>query len=105
MTPQEQFTTDLKRILYLQEILQYSQEAIKSNPLTPSWFKTHINNSINGATAFKNSLMVRSPNIKWDKVNSDLTDDRLHDLALHIDFIAPIRNIAEITEVLQNHTI
>ena len=105
MTQTEQFTTDLKRILYLQEILRYSQEAIKSNPVTPSWFKTHMNNSINGATAFKNALMVRSPNIKWDKVNSDLTDDRLHDLALHIDFIAPIRNIAEITEVLKEHMV
>lgn len=49
--------------------------------------------------------MARSPHIKWDKVNSDLTDDRLHDLALHIDFIAPIRNIAEITEVLKEHMV
>jgi len=64
-----------------------------------------MNNSINGATAFKNALMVRSHNIKWDKVNSDLTDDRLHDLALHIDFISPIRNIAEITEVLKEHMV
>lgn len=105
MTQLEQFVTDLRRILYLQQILQYSQEGLKQNPLVPSWIKTHINNSHNQMKAMRNDLMVRGNAASWESIYDDINSDRLHDIALHMDFIAPVKNIAEITAILQEHSI
>ena len=104
MTQFEQFTTDLRRVLYLQQILRYSQEGLRTNPLTPPWMKAHINNSHNQMKAMRNDLMVRGKADTWDTICDDLNSDRLHDLALHLDFIAPVVNIAEITDILQEHS-
>jgi hypothetical protein len=48
--------------------------------------------------------MVRGNAASWESIYEDINSDRLHDIALHMDFIAPVKNIAEITEILQEHS-
>ena len=36
-------------------------------------------------------------------IQNELDSDRMHDIAIHIDFIADIANLSDITEILQEH--
>lgn len=102
MTNVELFTLDLRRILYLQEILMYSLDAMKSNPVTPPWLKYACNNNVNSMKHIKSELARRGSADSWQEIYEDISDDRLHDIALHIDFIAPVKNIAQITAIMQS---
>lgn len=97
------FTIDLRRILYLNEITLYTLQSIKQNEVTPQWLKVAINNQINCIKNLKAELSRRGSQESWDSIYEDITDDRMHDIALHMDFIAPVRNIAQITSILQEH--
>ncbi len=97
------FTTDLRRILYLNEITLYTLQSIKKNEVTPQWLKVAINNQNNCVKNLKAELSRRGSQESWDSIYEDITDDRMHDIALHMDFIAPVRNIAQITSILQEH--
>ena len=97
------FTIDLRRILYLNEITLYTLQSMKQNEVTPQWLKVAINNQINCVKNLKAELARRGSQESWDSIYEDITDDRMHDIALHMDFIAPVRNIAQITQILQEH--
>jgi hypothetical protein len=55
--------------------------------------------------AMRNDLMWRGSPDTWTTVYDDLNSDRLHDIALHMDVIAPAMNIAEVTAILQSNII
>jgi hypothetical protein len=97
------FTTDLRRLLYMNEITLFTLQSMKGNAVTPQWLKVAINNQINCIKNLKAELSRRGSQESWDAIYEDITDDRMHDIALHMDFIAPVRNIAQITSILQEH--
>lgn len=97
------FTIDLRRLLYMNEITLFTLQSMKQNGVTPQWLKVAINNQTNCIKNLKAELSRRGSKESWDSIYEDITDDRLHDIALHMDFIAPVRNIAQITQILQEH--
>jgi len=87
----------------MNEITLYTLQSMKQNGVTPQWLKVAINNQINCIKNLKSELSRRGSQESWDAIYEDISSDRLHDIALHVDFIAPVRNIAQITQILQDH--
>jgi len=95
------FTKDLRRRLYLMEILGFTDDSLLYNPITPEFMKQAIRNTKNNFKHLKGELMTRGRSDAWDTIKSDLNKDLMHDIAVHIDTIADVKNIAEITDIVE----
>lgn len=102
-TKVKNFTLDLRRVLYLQQILRYSLEGLKQNELCPSFLKNEANTVMNATRRLRDVMSDRTTVDNRRIVMDDLNNDRLHDIALHIDAIADIANIDRITEIINEH--
>lgn len=103
MTPLENFTADMRRILYLQELLMFSLDGIRTNELCPAWYRTLAAGQMNNIRAMRQAQKVKDGGHYWKTIQTDLSSDRIHDLALHMDFISGINNVGEITKVLEEN--
>ena len=94
---------DLRRLLYLNQITTFTIDAIMSNSICQPIIKDIIKKQINAMNYVKNEIKSRDSANTWQPIQNELDGDRMHDIAIHIDFIADIANLADITEILQEH--
>jgi hypothetical protein len=94
---------DLRRLLYLNQAQTFTIQSILANPICQPILKDIIKKQINAMNYVKNEIKSRDKADTWQTIQDELNSDRMHDIALHIDFISDIANLAEITEILQEH--
>jgi hypothetical protein len=94
---------DLRRLLYLNQITTFTIDAIMSNSICQPIIKDIIKKQINAMNYVKTEIKRRDSANTWQPIQNELDSDRMHDIAIHIDFIADIANLADITEILQEH--
>jgi hypothetical protein len=87
--------------MYLNQLLTYRLEFAKDSATIPPNLKNELNMGLKRMNAMKNGLMVMVGSEMWDKVKSDISADRLHDLSILLDIVGPMENIGELVEVLK----
>ncbi len=104
MTPQQIFTQDLRRILYLSQILKWNVAAIKALPNCPSYLKADLNNLNNCIFRLFRQISISAKNpADWGKILVDLNNEDAKDISLMLDFCAGITNVGELVNVLEEH--
>jgi hypothetical protein len=76
---------------------------IKANPICQPWIKNVVNNQVNAMKHFQNELKQLDTANKWQPIQNDISSDRIHDIALHLDVISKVNEIAEITAVVEQY--
>jgi len=94
---------DLRRLLYLNQAQTFTIQSILENPICQPILKDIIKKQVNAMNYVRNEIKSRDKADTWQLIQNELDSDRMHDIALHIDFIADISNLAEITDILQEH--
>ena len=94
---------DLRRLLYLNQAQTFTIQSILSNPICQPILKDIIKKQVNAMNYVKDEIKSRDKKDTWQPIQNELNSDRMHDIALHIDFIADIANLSQITEILQEH--
>ena len=94
---------DLRRLLYLNQAQTFTIQSILANPICQPILKDIIKKQVNAMNYVKDEIKRRDKKDTWQPIQNELNSDRMHDIALHIDFIADIANLADITEILQEH--
>jgi len=93
----------LKRLLYLNQLQLFTIDWIKANPICQPWIKNTLNNQVNAMKHFQNELKRLDSNDKWQPIQSDITSDKMHDIALHLDVVSKVNEIEEITAVVEQY--
>jgi hypothetical protein len=103
MTPQQQlinkFGVDLRSILFLNQILEYYYDGILSNRVVPENIKAELRVRKNGIKRLHNVLKSDASDDIWNRIKSDYTADRIHDLSLLINEVQDVVNIEAITNL------
>lgn len=94
---------DLRRLLYLNQAQTFTIQSILANPICQPILKDIIKKQVNAMNYVRDEIKRRDQKDTWQPIQNELNSDRMHDIALHIDFIADIANLADITEILQEH--
>ena len=94
---------DLRRLLYLNQAQTFTIQSILANPICQPVLKDIIKKQVNAMNYVKDEIKSRDKKDTWQPIQNELNSDRMHDIALHIDFIADIANLADITDILQEH--
>jgi hypothetical protein len=100
MTPQEQYIAAFKRLLYLKVIVNYTQVELGESKYCPEYLREYIIADIKKFRYFYKELQWRNKNTDFNAIEAELSKDKLHDLALHIDTMMKIENISDITEAI-----
>jgi len=95
-----QFAIDLRRLLFLSRMFNYSLEWMRTSEVTPTYLKSDIKHIQDSIERLYRHMKNDNPK-SWERVAQELDKDRLHDLSLLIDEVAEAVNIEEITEVLK----
>lgn len=95
------FIADLRRTLYLLQILQYNMEDMRLSELCPSFIKMDVKGIENAIKRLTSDMYCKDP-LRFDVVKSDLKRDQLHDISLLIDWAHNINNVGEILAVLES---
>lgn len=95
----------MKRLLYLKKILNYTQQELGLSQYCPAYVRDYIVTDIKKFNYFYKEMQWRHKNIDYSKVEEELSQDKLHDLALHIDFMMQVVNVAEVTDSLKQDII
>ena len=93
----------LRRLLYLNQLQMFTIDWIKANPICQPWIKNVVNNQVNAMKHFQNELKQLDTANKWQPIQNDISSDRIHDIALHLDVISKVNEIAEITAVVEQY--
>jgi hypothetical protein len=93
----------LRRLLYLNQIQIATIDWIKANPICQPWIKNVLNNQVNAMNHFENKLKQLDNSGAWQPIQSDLLNDRIHDISLHMDVISKVNEVAEITAVVEQY--
>ena len=94
---------DLRRLLYLNQAQTFTIQSILANPICQPVIKDIIKKQVNAMNFVKDEIKRRDHKDTWQPIQNELNSDRMHDIAVHIDFISDIANLADITEILQEH--
>ena len=95
------FTADIQRILYVQQLLQYSLESIKDNPICPAFIKMDANNILSSMKRLKSDMSDKGKGASWQAITEDVSSDRIHDISLLLDTVRYITNINDIITTIQ----
>jgi len=94
---------DLRRLLYLNQAQTFTIQSIIANPICQPILKDIIKKQVNAMNYVRDEIKRRDHKDTWKPIQNELDSDRMHDIAVHIDFISDIANLAEITDILQEH--
>lgn len=94
------FTQDLRRVLYMAQIFRYNLEWLKMGDLCPSFMKVDINNITNSINRLFADMMCKASRQTWEQVRCDLSREQLHDISLLLETVSNVKNVAEITEII-----
>jgi hypothetical protein len=99
---------DLRRILYLNTIASYTLESLRLNPYLieskrtgTDDLKRAISRQISAMEIIRTELKLFGNSDSWHVLEQDYTSERIEDIGLLLDFISGVKNVAEVTKVLQ----
>jgi hypothetical protein len=99
---------DLKRLLYLNTITGVTLDGILNNPYCVGEnrkdtedLKKAIRRQISAIDIVKTELKLIGTSESWQVIEEDFTSERIEDIGVLIDFISGVKNVAEVTKVLQ----
>jgi hypothetical protein len=99
---------DLRRLLYLNTITSVTLDAILNNPYCigenrkdTEDLKKAIRRQISAIGIVKTELKLIGTSESWHVIEEDFTSERIEDIGVLIDFISGVKNVAEVTKVLQ----
>lgn len=105
LTPNQQdidrFALELKRVLYVSQMLSTYSEWLQMDKVTPSWLKTDIQNLRNSIRRMLADIQQTSTPEQWELIRADLDSDQLADLSELIDVCSNVKNISAITEIIK----
>lgn len=101
-TAEKCFVDDLRRSLYLMQIMKYTLTDFKQSSVMPTFMKVDCNNMLNSIARFFADCRDKNPKT-WDLVQQDLSREQLHDISLLLDFASNISNVGTLVEVLNEH--
>lgn len=109
MTEAKQFAADLRRNLFLAAIAHYNltdflQSSVVALPKMKG-VKQGIKNVIREIDFMQKQIMLTTIPETWDAIKADLNSEYMHDLNLHIDCVMDVKNLAQITDILNEHKI
>ena len=96
----KQFTTDLRRFLYITTIMKHNIEWMKMGELTPSYMMVDLSNMNNCINRIWSNMSYKSTPETWAKVKCELSKDEINDISLLLDCVADVTNVAEIITIL-----
>lgn len=109
MTEAKQFAQDLRRNLFLVAIAHYNlTDFLQSSPMSlpkMKGVKQGVKNVIREIDFMQKQIMLTTTPETWDAIKADLNSEYMHDLNLHIDCVMDVKNLAEITDILNEHKI
>jgi hypothetical protein len=93
------FASDLRRVLYLQQLLTMSLEDLKMQEITPSILKVDCNNQLAAIRRFRLDCDrgVKTKSI----IDADLGKEQLKDISILLDEVSDIEDIEQITQVIR----
>jgi len=101
---------DLRRLMYLNRITSVTLDAILENPYCVGEnrkdtedLKKAIRRQISAIGIVKTELKLIGTSESWHTIEDDFTSERIEDIGLLLDFIGGVKNVAEVTNVLQEH--
>jgi hypothetical protein len=104
----EDLMNDLRRLLYLNTITSVTLDAILNNPYCigenrkdTEDLKKAIRRQISAIGIVKTELKLIGTSESWHVIEEDFTSERIEDIGVLIDFISGVKNVAEVTKVLQ----
>lgn len=99
---------DLRRLMYLNTITGVTLDAILENPYCTGEnrkdtedLKKAIRRQISAIGIVKTELKLIGTSESWHTIEDDFTSERIEDIGLLLDFISGVKNVAEVTNVLQ----
>ena len=105
----EDLMNDLRRLLYLNTITSVTLDAILNNPYCigenrkdTEDLKKAIRRQISAIGIVKTELKLIGTSESWHVIEDDFTSERIEDIGVLIDFISGVKNVAEVTNVLQD---
>lgn len=100
---------DLRRLMYLNRITGVTLDAILNNPYCTGEnrkdtedLKKAIRRQISAIGIVKTELKLIGTSESWHTIEDDFTSERIEDIGLLVDFISEVKNVAEVTNVLQD---
>ena len=104
----EDLMNDLRRLMYLNTITGVTLDAILKNPYCTGEnrkdtedLKKAIRRQISAIGIVKTELKLIGTSESWHTIEDDFTSERIEDIGLLLDFISGVKNVAEVTNVLQ----
>lgn len=97
----EQLEIDLKRLLKLNKITTFTLESIKTNRIVQPWLSDACNKVINSHTFIEREIRLRDDAGVFPTIKAALEQDIVHDIALHMDLIMKLDNVAEATAIIE----
>ena len=94
------FTTNLRRVLYLMQVLGYEMQSLKSQKVTPHFMKDGVTRVGNAVGKMLSDCMYQADAATWDAVKSDLTSEQLHDISRLLEWSAGVKNIGTVVDAL-----
>jgi hypothetical protein len=105
----EDLMNDLRRLLYLNTITGVTLDAILNNPYCigenrkdTEDLKKAIRRQISAIGIVKTELKLIGTSESWHVIEDDFTSERIEDIGVLLDFISGVKNVAEVTNVLQD---
>jgi hypothetical protein len=99
---------DLRRLLYLNTITGVTLDGILNNPYCVGEnrkdtedLKKAIRRQISAIGIVKTELKLIGTSESWHVIEDDFTSERIEDIGVLIDFISGVKNVADVTKVLQ----
>lgn len=92
------FTLDLRRVLYLMQILKYNLVSLKKDSVTPGFIKANCASTIDAIESFKYNLNT-NPSMSA-LIEEDLGKDQLHDIANLLDLVSNLKDVDQINKVI-----
>lgn len=96
------FAADLRRVLYVSQMLRTYVEWMRMDKNCPSWMKADLNNLTNSINRLHSDIHATAAPEHWEVIKSHLTSEQVNDLALLLDTCYDIVNISEITELIKD---
>ena len=96
------FAEELKRVLYVAQMLTTYTEWLRMDKVSPSWLKVDLKNIQNSiARLYADVQRTASNEAEWNAIRADLDSDQLADLAELIDVCSNIKNLSGMVEIIK----
>jgi hypothetical protein len=92
---------DMRRVLYMSKIIEVSAQGLSENAYCSQKIRKAISRLQNAMHLLTIEMKVEGSSESWQVIEEDYTSERIEDIGLLLDFISGVKNVAEVTNVLQ----